>query len=104
MPVTTHLENTFTRIAEWTVPKARRSLGTDLYWELIGFFANQMDVAVEDLTLVVLAHEQAHAYTHRGHDANGCAWDLDSFDKSDPGLVEGLTPPVLYGKDRRVSP
>ena len=71
-------------------PKGEKVPRIELYWELIGFFANQMDVAVEDLTLVVLAHEQAHAYTHRGHDANGCAWDLDSFDKSDPGLVEGL--------------
>ena len=62
----------------------------ELYWQMIGFFANQLDVAVEDLTIVVLSHEQAHAYTHLGHDANGCAWDLDSFDKSDPGLVEGL--------------
>ncbi len=71
-------------------PKGEKVPRIELYWQMIGFFANQLDVAVNDLTIVVLSHEQAHAYTHLGHDANGCAWDLDSFDKSDRGLVEGL--------------
>ena len=72
------------------MPKAEKIPRIELYWELIGFFANQMNVSVEDLTVVVLSHEQAHAYTHLGHDADGCTWDLDSFEKSDLGLVEGL--------------
>ena len=60
-------------------PRKERVPRIELYWQMIGFVANQLDVTVEDLTIVVLSHEQAHAYTHLGYDANGCAWELDSF-------------------------
>jgi hypothetical protein len=62
----------------------------EIYWQIIGLVADELRVGVEDLTAVVLAHEQAHAYTHRGSDANGGCWDDRSFEKSDEGLVEGL--------------
>ena len=71
-------------------PRKERVPRIELYWQMIGFVANQLDVTVQDLTIVVFSHEQAHAYTHLGHDADGCTWDLDSFEKSDLGLVEGL--------------
>ena len=50
---------------------------------MIGFVANQLDATVQDLTIVVLSHEQSHAYTHLGYDANGCAWELESFHRSE---------------------
>ena len=71
-------------------PRKERVPRIERYWQMIGFVANQLDVTLADLTIVVLSHEQAHAYTHLGHDADGCTWDLDSFKKSDLGLVEGL--------------
>jgi hypothetical protein len=62
----------------------------EIYWQVIGLFAELMEVNVADLTTVVLAHEQAHAYTHLGSDADGHAWQTESFEKSDLELVEGL--------------
>ncbi len=62
----------------------------EIYWQIIGLVADELQVDIEDLTSVVLAHEQAHAYTHRGSDANGGSWSDRSFAESDDGLVEGL--------------
>jgi len=62
----------------------------ELYWAVIGLFAYQLDISVEDLTVVVLAHEFAHAYTHRGIDIAGFTWDDEAFAKSDKRLKEGL--------------
>ena len=39
-----------------------------LYWVVIGIVARVLAVSVEALTVVVLAHELAHAYTHLGLD------------------------------------
>ena len=71
-------------------PRTERVPRIELYWQMIGFVANQLDATVQDLTIVVLSHEQSHAYTHLGYDANGCAWELESFHRSELGLVEGL--------------
>lgn len=61
-----------------------------LYWMVIGFFARYLGVQVEDLTLVVLAHELAHAYTHLGKDIDGREWDTRVFAGTDLNIVEGL--------------
>ena len=47
-------------------------------------------MSVEGLTLVVLAHELAHAYTHLGKDIDGIEWDTESFARTDLHIVEGL--------------
>ncbi len=39
-----------------------------LYWGVVGLVAEWMGCTVEDLTVVVLAHELAHAYTQLGAD------------------------------------
>ena len=46
----------------------------------------------EALTIVVLAHELAHAYTHRAADIDGTFWGVlvEGFAKSDLPVVEGL--------------
>jgi hypothetical protein len=49
-----------------------------------------IDVAIEDLTIVVMAHELAHAYTHIGKDIDGKEWDTTAFAKSDLRVVEGV--------------
>ncbi len=61
-----------------------------LYWIPIGLIAGALNVAVEDLTVVVLAHELAHAYTHLGRDIDGHQWATNHFGDSDLGVIEGL--------------
>jgi hypothetical protein len=61
-----------------------------LYWKVIGFMAGLLNVSVEALTLVVLTHELAHAYTHRGFNIDGKQWDTDDFAHADLVIVEGL--------------
>jgi hypothetical protein len=62
----------------------------ELYWGIIGLIAAARRVDPEDLTVVVLAHELAHAYSHRGHDKDGHRWDVQSFAKSDKAVKEGI--------------
>ena len=62
----------------------------ELYWFVIWLIANELDVAVEDLTLVVLVHEMAHLYSHAGQDADGHDWDTETFAATDLHIVEGL--------------
>jgi hypothetical protein len=52
--------------------------------------AEVLNLSVGDLTVVVMAHELAHAYTHLGFDIDGYYWNTYSFYKSDRALVEGL--------------
>lgn len=61
-----------------------------LYWVVIGITARTLGVAVEALTIVVLAHELAHAYTHLGRDIDNERWDTGHFAGSDLDIVEGL--------------
>jgi len=61
-----------------------------LYWMAIGFFAHNLDVPVEALTVVTLAHELAHAYSHLGKDIDGRDWDTAAFAQADIYIVEGL--------------
>jgi hypothetical protein len=50
-----------------------------LYWVVIGIAARTLGVAVEALTIVVLAHELARAYTHLGRDIDNERWDTGHF-------------------------
>jgi hypothetical protein len=61
-----------------------------LYWMAIGFFGALLGVSIEDLTIVVLTHELAHAYTHLGGDVDGTCWETDAFGAVDVHIVEGL--------------
>ena len=61
-----------------------------LYWVLIGKWSQLLGVSVEDLTVVVLAHELAHAFTHVGLDIDGRRWEFDDFINADRELKEGL--------------
>jgi aminopeptidase N len=45
---------------------------------------------VEDLTVVVLAHELAHAYTQLGADIEGRRWPSKAFSSAEIDLKEGL--------------
>lgn len=53
-------------------------------------YAARLGVPIEDLTIVVLTHELAHAYTHLGADVDGTRWDTDAFAATDLRIVEGL--------------
>jgi hypothetical protein len=61
-----------------------------IYWMPIGLIAGILDVSIEDLSFVVLAHELAHAYTHLGLDIDGVQWKTEEFAKTSMMLVEGL--------------
>lgn len=62
----------------------------DLFWMPIAMVAAMQEVAIEDLTVVVLIHELAHGYTHLGRDIDGTRWEDDGFAKSDLEVTEGL--------------
>lgn len=62
----------------------------DLYWMPIAMLAAMLDIRIEDLTIVVLAHELAHGYTHIGRDIDGTQWSDEGFSKTDLNIVEGL--------------
>ena len=62
----------------------------ELYWLPIAVVAAMIDVAIEDLTVVVLIHELAHGYTHIGRDIDSKSWDNNGFRDSDLGVIEGL--------------
>ena len=76
-----------------------------LYWGVIGLVSDWMGLSVEDLTIVVLAHELAHAYTQLGADIEGRRWPSRQFSKAEKELKEGLaqyyTDRVLTRLDRR---
>lgn len=78
-----------------------------LYWGVIGLVSDWLGCSVEDLTVVVLAHELAHAYTQLGADIEGRRWPSVQFAKADKGLKEGLaqyyTERVLKRLERRNS-
>jgi len=61
-----------------------------LYWMPIAMFAAMLHVSIEDLTLVVLAHELTHGYTHMGRDIDGTQWHQQAFAQSDARITEGL--------------
>jgi hypothetical protein len=76
-----------------------------LYWGVIGLIAEWMGCSVEDLAIVTLTHELAHAYTQLGADIESRRWPASVFHKAESGLVEGLaqyyTDRVLTRLERR---
>jgi hypothetical protein len=76
-----------------------------LYWGVIGLVSEWMGCGAEDLAIVVLAHELAHAYTQLGADIEGRRWAAPSFAKAESALKEGLaqyyTDRVLRRLERR---
>lgn len=61
-----------------------------LYWCVIGLVSDWLGCSVEDLTIVVLAHELAHAYTQLGADIEGRRWPSYHFGNAETALKEGL--------------
>jgi hypothetical protein len=76
-----------------------------LYWGVIGLVSQWIGCSVEDLTVVVLTHELAHAYTQLGADIEGRRWAVSSFARAESALKEGLaqyyTDRVLHRLERR---
>ena len=62
----------------------------ELYWMAVAMVAAMLDLRIEDLTVVVLAHELAHGYTHIGRDIDGVQWSDQGFKESDLHVIEGL--------------
>lgn len=61
-----------------------------IYWMVIGVIAGMLGITAEALTIVVLTHELAHAYSHLGHDIDGEQWKTETFAAADLRIVEGL--------------
>lgn len=61
-----------------------------LYWMVIGVVARTLGMPTEDLAVVVLAHEMAHAYTHLGRDIDDQEWGTENYARADQFIVEGL--------------
>jgi hypothetical protein len=61
-----------------------------LYWGVIGLVSEWLGCSVEDLTVVVLTHELAHAYTQLGADIEGRRWPARAFAAAATALKEGL--------------
>lgn len=62
----------------------------EIYWMPLALISSMLGVRIEDLTVVVLAHELAHGYTHMGKDIDGNCWENDAFGTADLAVVEGL--------------
>jgi hypothetical protein len=76
-----------------------------LYWGVIGLVSQWLGCTVEDLAVVVLTHELAHAYTQLGADIEGRRWAAPAFARAETPLKEGLaqyyTDRVLHRLERR---
>lgn len=69
---------------------ARLAPWVEIYWMPIALISAMLDVSIEDLTVVTLAHELSHGYTHLGRDIDGGDWNDQAFAGSELGVVEGL--------------
>lgn len=78
---------------EYSVNKAT----IELYWGVIGLVSEWLNCSAADLTVVVLTHELAHAYTQLGADIEGRRWPASIFAAADRELKEGL---AQYYTDR----
>lgn len=61
-----------------------------IYWMPIALYANLLGVTIEALTVITLAHELAHAFTHLGFDIDGENWNTEAFANADRSVCEGL--------------
>jgi len=73
---------------QWTKDPYRGEV--ELYWGVIGLVAELLGSTPEDLAVVILSHELAHAYTHIGADIDGSRWGSMDFKNSAVELKEGL--------------
>lgn len=75
-------------------PQNRGWLGVapwiEIYWMPLALVSSMLGVRIEDLTVVVVAHELAHGYTHMGKDIDGNCWDDGAFGSAAIAVVEGL--------------
>lgn len=62
----------------------------EIYWMAIALFARMRRLQIEHLTVVVLIHELAHAYSHAAFDLNGRTWATKDFATADLGIIEGI--------------
>lgn len=62
----------------------------ELYWAVIGLVAQLIGTSTASLTVVVLAHELAHAFTQVGADIEGYRWEVESFHAAEFALKEGI--------------
>jgi hypothetical protein len=69
---------------------ANNSSRIELYWMAIALVAAMQGVQIEDLTVVVLAHELTHGYTHIGRDIDGHQWGFRAFRSTGLEVKEGL--------------
>jgi hypothetical protein len=74
----------------------------ELYWGVIGLIAQMLGTPVDALTVVVLAHECAHAYTHLGTDIDGERWESGAFSEAEVALKEGLAQYYTYRVCKRL--
>ena len=70
--------------------KAINEAEIKIYWGVVGLIAPLLDCDIKDLTIVILTHELAHAYTQLGADIEGCRWPVKVFSEADIYLKEGL--------------
>ena len=75
-----------------------------IFWLPISIFAAAHQFPIDALTVVVLAHELAHAYTHLGYDIDGFDWRTEDFSESDRAVVEGLAQFYTHIVCRNLSP
>jgi hypothetical protein len=61
-----------------------------LYWAVNGLVAEWIGCLPEDLAVVVLTPELAHAYTQLGADTEGRRWPAENFARCELALTEGL--------------
>lgn len=73
-----------------------------IYWVVVGVTAQALGLSPQALTVVVLAHELAHAYSHLGFDIDGARWDTDDFANASLDIVEGLAQFYAEAVCRRV--
>ena len=62
----------------------------EIYYPVIGLVAPRLQVPVEALSVVVLIHELAHAYSHLGYDIDENSWDTDAFSRAELSITEGI--------------
>ena len=75
---------------QFSLKGGQTSASAYLYWAVIGLVARSLGISLEGLTVKVLVHELAHAYTHLGTDIDGHRWDDDAFTYADRAVKEGL--------------
>ncbi len=86
-----HDERGSGRAGRWDYDEsAEQASDIHLHWGVIGLVAQLLGISVGALTVVVLTHELAHAFTHLGFDIDGNRWTGHALSTSSREVVEGL--------------